>query len=251
MHSPDSPYLQPVPPPPDARSLSVAQRSEMLAAAREIQECYRVLEKADLNVVGEVLRGQGEFIELEHYPPDDVFDHHNHSQYYYHAHRPGEHGHFHTFVHPGDMPGGPQPLIAMQGEEPWPEGSDAIAHLVGISMDEWGYPIGLFAANRWVTDETWYAAESVIAMLPHFQVDHAWPSWPVNRWITAMLRLFRPHVTALLTHRDQVVDAWRQARPDTDVLEDRQLETTGYIPVSVDEWTAALEAADQRQQGRH
>lgn len=245
MNSPDSPPLPPLPLPTDACNLSAAQRSEMLLAAREVQECYRVLKKADLNVVGEVLRGQGEFIELEHYPQDDVFDDENHSQYYYHAHRPEEHGHFHTFLRTGSLPGEAQPLLAMQDQTPWPLGDEANAHLISISMDEWGYPIGLFATNRWVTNETWYAANSVIDMLPQFQIDHAWPSWPVNRWISAMLRLFRPHVTALLTHRDHVIDLWRQTHPATDVLEDRRLEITGYMAISVDEWTAALEAAGQ------
>ena len=42
-------------------SLSPQRRASMLAAAREIRECYRVLEKAGINLVGEVLRGQGEF----------------------------------------------------------------------------------------------------------------------------------------------------------------------------------------------
>lgn len=245
MRSSNSPRLPPLPPPPDARNLESAERKEMLAAAREISQCYRVLTKAGLNVVGEVLRGGGDFIELEHYPRDDVFDEDTQSQYYYHAHRPDEHGHFHTFLRAGSIPNERQPLIAMKSQVPWPEGTDAITHLVGISMDDWGYPIGLFAANRWVTDETWYAADTIIDMLPQFLVDHAWPSWPVNRWITAMIRLFRPHVTSLLIHRDQVIEAWKQTHPDADVLEDRELDITGYMPISVSAWCAALTAVDQ------
>lgn len=53
----------------------------MQAAGAEIVECLRVLEEADLNLVGEVLRGHGTFFELEHYPPQDVFDVASHSQY--------------------------------------------------------------------------------------------------------------------------------------------------------------------------
>ena len=66
---------------PEARDLDTASRVKMLEAAKEIRECYRVMEKAGLNIVGEVLRGQGEFVELEHYPNDDVFDNETHSQY--------------------------------------------------------------------------------------------------------------------------------------------------------------------------
>lgn len=232
----------PPPEPPDPSASDAAERECMLEAGRDIRECYRVLERADLNVVGEILRGQGDFIELEHYPRDDVFDADNHSQYYYHAHRgtDGEHGHFHTFVRTGELADPPSPAVYPRASEAWPAGNKAVAHLVGISMDDWGYPIGLFATNRWVTDETWYPAETLIDLLPHFLIDHAYPSWPTNRWISAMLRLFRPHVRTLLLHRDSTIAAWRRADPECDVLENRRLEVTGYLTVSVDEWLARL-----------
>jgi hypothetical protein len=226
--------------PPVAEAQPPRERAEMLAAGREVRECLRVLEKAGLNVVGEILHGQGEFIELEHYPKDDVRDDQTHSQYYYHAHRENddEHGHFHTFIRTGtlDRP----PSTATQPHDDWPQGADAIAHLIGIAMDDWGYPLGLFATNRWVTGETWYAADTVAALLPRFDIDHAYPSWPANRWIGAMLRLFRPHVRTLLHHRDATIASWQQANPDTDALEDRRLEVTGYLPVSVDAWIQQL-----------
>jgi hypothetical protein len=214
----------------------------MLFAGDEVNTCMRALERVGLNLVGEVLKGQGEFIELEHYPKDDVFDDESHGQYYYHAHRAdhGEHGHFHTFLRAGGMPGDARPLDYPLASTPWPRGDEAIAHLVGISMDAWGRPIGLFAANRWVTGETWYPAANVVEMLPRFAIDHAWPSWPLNRWIGAMLRLFRPHVETLILHRDSVIDAWQQAHPQRDVFEDRELELTGYLPISLDDWMAAL-----------
>jgi hypothetical protein len=227
---------------PDASALSAEERTRMLAAADEIHECYRVLEKAGLNVVGEVLRGQGEFVEMEHYPHDDVFDGESHSQYYYHSHRPdtGEHGHFHTFLRAGGMPASARPLDYPPASEPWPRGDEAICHLVGIAMDAWGYPIGLFATNRWVTGESWYAAEDAIAMLDRFAIDHAWPSWPVNRWISSMPVLFRPQVEALLHHRDTVISAWQEAHPGEDVFEDRRLDVTGYLAVDVDTWVNQL-----------
>ena len=87
---------------PDLADIALEQRRAMLDAACEIETCYRVLRKGGLNVVGEVLRGY-DFIEMKHYPPDDVFDADTHSQYYYHAHREveNEHGHFHTFLRAG------------------------------------------------------------------------------------------------------------------------------------------------------
>jgi hypothetical protein len=222
--------------------LSPLSLASMLAAGAEILECRRVLAKAGLNLVGEVLGGQP-FVEMEHYPADDVFDRETHSQYYYHAHRgtESEHGHFHTFLRPAGMPPGLEP-VAQAAASDWPWGDEAIAHLIGISMDAWGEPRGLFAVNRWVGGDTWYAAEDVIRMLDCFRVDHAYPSWPVNRWITAMFVLFRPDMEALLRHRDRVIAAWGASHPG-DPLEDRALEITGWVPVDVPERIETLARA--------
>ncbi|MCB1913681.1 MAG: hypothetical protein KDG53_17605 [Rhodocyclaceae bacterium] len=234
---------------PELNALDVQQRAQMLAAGREIRECRRVLYRGGLNVVGEVLRGQADFVEMEHFPEDDVFDPDSHAQYYYHAHRGAvEHGHFHTFIRAKGMPPGAAPIEWPLANEAWPKGDDAISHLIAISMDAWGDPIGLFATNRWVTDETWYPAETVIAMLDRFQIDHAFPSWPTNRWLGAMLRLYRPWIAGLLRHRDAVIAAQMKALPGSDVFEDRDLEITGYLPIAPDALLDALESGDDAEE---
>lgn len=231
---------------PDLDSLPQPLRASMLAAGREIRECYRVLEKADLNIVGEVLRGQGDFVEMAHYPSDDVFDRETCGQYYYHAHRVGEmeHGHFHIFLRAGGMPDGSAPVDRPLSGQSWPSGDDAICHLIALSMDAWGYPIGLFCTNRWVTDEAWYPAQQVIAMLDRFAIDHAFPNWCVNRWLGAMLRLYRPHIEALIRQRDAVLAQWQTQHPGTDIFENRALEMCCYLPIAVDPLIAALEKID-------
>ena len=220
---------------PDLADIDPHLRAEMTAAGREVLECRRVLVRGGLNVVGEVLRAQGTFVEMSHFPEDDVFDPDSHAQYYYHAHRgPVEHGHFHTFMRAGGMPASAQPFNWPRATEPWPHGDDALSHLVAISMDAWGDAIGLFACNRWVTDETWYPAEAVIAMLDGFKIDHAFPSWPTNRWLGAMLRLYKPWIAGLLRHRDAVISARIEAAPEDDVFEDRSLEVTGFLNIDPD-----------------
>ncbi|HUX23880.1 MAG TPA: hypothetical protein VMV87_04610 [Burkholderiales bacterium] len=216
----------------------------MRSAGAEVLECQRVLDKGGLNVVGEMLRGQGEFVEYEHYPVDDVFDADTHAQYYYHAHRgsEGEHGHFHTFLRAPGMPAGVAPAI-YAGDEPWPAGDQALSHLIAISMDAYGLPIGLFTVNRWVTGDTWYPARDVVAMLDGFAIDHANPSWPVNRWIGAMLRLFRLQIEALIFARDQTLAAWTRSHPGRDVFEDRELEIMSHTAISVELQIAAVAAA--------
>ncbi|MDX1756303.1 MAG: hypothetical protein R3175_09615 [Marinobacter sp.] len=215
---------------PELSALPQSTLRNSLAAADEIRECYRVLKKGGLNVVGEVLRGQGPFYEMDHYPKDDVYDREFHAQYYYHAHRDDhdEHGHFHLFVRDGAIDPAWQPVLG-------PVGKDRVVHLVAIAMDAWGYPIELFEVNRWVTDESWMPAERVIPLLDRFTVDHANPSWPVNRWISAMVRCFRPQIEALLRQRDQVLLAPGADRL-TDTLDERQLEITGSVPVDLDSW---------------
>jgi len=228
----------------DPAHLPRTQLEAMYAAGAEVFECLRVLEKADLNLVGEVLRGQGTFYELEHYPPQDVFDTDTHSQYYYHAHRgiAGEHGHFHTFLRAPGMPEGVAP-VSYAGAEQWPAGADALSHLVAISMDGYGRPIGLFTVNRWVAAEAWYPAQDVIRMLDRFAIEHAHPSWPVNRWITAMLRFCRPQIEWLLARRDEAVARWAAAHPGLDVFEDRALEVTSELALTVEEQFARVREA--------
>ncbi|MCG8508429.1 MAG: hypothetical protein MI741_04305, partial [Rhodospirillales bacterium] len=222
------------------------QLEAMVEAGHRIRECVRVLNKTKDNVVAEVLRHQGEFYEWDHYPKGDVYDWESHSQYYYHAHpielRGGEHGHFHTFLRPKGMPEGVKPANVADFEAP-AEANDALSHLVAFSMDGQGTPIRMFTTNRWVTGETWYTAEDVIQMLDRFEMDLAYPSWPVNIWISSMMRLFRPQIELLLRQRDQSVERWEAEHPGSNVYEDRELEITSMENISVDRQIAETEKA--------
>jgi hypothetical protein len=224
-------------PPAWLHELPRASLEAMLEAGREVLEWRRVLAKTGDNVVGELLRHEGPFYLLDHYPKGDVFDPESHSQWYYHAHdrkdRPAEHGHFHTFLRGGGMPPriAPAPLADF---EPKADRHDLVCHLIAVSMDRSGWPIGLFTTNRWVTAETWYAADDVAAMLGRFDVRTSRPSWPVNRWLSSLLRLFRPQIVALLRQRDQRLHAWQREHPEINAYDDRRLEVTSQLPVSVE-----------------
>ena len=216
----------------------------MAEAAGVVEDSYRMLGKAGTNVVAQCLAHQGTFYELDHYPKGDVHDAEFHAQYYYHAHRAdsGEHGHFHTFLRAKAMPPQVKP-VPYSGKARRPMGTDALAHLVAISMNRPGFPIGLFTTNRWVTDETFYRAGDVIGMLDRFRIDHTFPCLAVNRWITAMVELFRPQVEALVSARDETMAQWAEAHPDRDVHEDRELEITSIIDIDADRQIAAVRAA--------
>lgn len=239
-------YLHEAPLAPDWDNLTTAQLETMLKAGAMVRQARNVLARTGDNVVGELLRHQGMFYEWDHYPKGDVYDGESHAQYYYHAHpaktRGDEHGHFHTFLRPKGMPKHIKPAPVADYKAP-KDKNDALSHLIGISMDRAGDPISLFTTNRWVTGEIWYDAKDVAAMLRQFAIGHAQPSWPVNIWLTNMIRLFRPQIERLLAERDAAVAAWQAHYPKDTVFEDRELEVTSSAPISVEDQIQATERA--------
>ena len=71
-----------------------------------------------------------------------------------------------------------------------------------------------------MTGEVWYSADDVITLLDYFKIDHARPSWPTNRWMTALLRLFRPLIVELVRMRDKTVEDWAKSHPQIDDILD-------------------------------
>ncbi len=206
----------------------------MARAGREMLEWQRILAKSDDTVVSEVTRASAKLNDWEHYPQGDVYDSEHFSQYYFHVHpaaeRPyGEFGHFHTFLR---GPGLPRKASI-----------DAVCHLIGIGVDRRGKALRLFTTNRWVTDETWHSGEDIAAVLNRFNIEHARPSWPVNRWVSSLLRLFRPQILTLLKQRDLAVRSWTAEHPERDTLEDSALEVISEVGISVEGQVLALEHA--------
>ena len=231
----------------DFESLPTETLERMAAAGMETVEVFKVLAKTGDNVVGELLRGYDTFFEWDHYPKGDVYDRETHAQYYYHAHPPeqrfpNENGHFHTFLRPKGMPPGIKPA-EVPGRQAKDDPNDELSHLIAIAMTASGHPFRLFSVNRWVTGETWYRAEDVRVLLDYYEISHARPSWPTNRWISAMLRLFRPQIEVLLEARDRAVADWAERYPDGDVFEDRKLEVTSWTDVSVEDQVRAVSQA--------
>ena len=230
---------------PDFKKLTRERLEDMAEAGARVLECYRVLQKTDDNMVGEVLRGHGTFYEFDHYPPGDAYDTATHSQHYYHAHRKGEHGHFHTFLRSAGMGAGVAPVEQSHADY-MDERDDTICHLIAISMNQAGYPLSLFTTNRWVTAENWYVAPDVIGMLDGFDMDMVPPSWPVNIWISAMVRLFRPDIEDLIHQRDRGLTKWLKAHPATDAFEDRGLEVVSERKISVEKQITKINQALER-----
>jgi hypothetical protein len=210
------------------RGLAPARLELMAAAGREIANAERALARQGFNPVSRLLRDEGNFYEWDHYPVGDVFDARHGAQYFYHAHSAAqrgaeEHGHFHTFIRPA--------------------GPESLHHLIAVAVDHASRPIRLFTVNRWVTQDSWLAAPDTIALLNRFVVDAPRPSRWVNRWLAALLRLFRPEIEHLLRERDAAIAAWRARNAGEDPLEARALEILSQMPVSVAAQADAVQRA--------
>lgn len=235
------------------RSLLAALPTEDLErmgqASLRILECYHVLQKSETNVVAELLRDCENFRQWAHLPEDDVIDNKSGGQYFYHAHAPQErgtdwsfeHGHFHTFLRRTGIPEDAAPVVVPGDDQPECT-SQTNCHLITVSMNAAGYPVRLFTVNRWVTGDTWYAADDVCQFVSRFEIDQVQPSWPVNIWITEMLRLFRPQIAQLLLERDATIASWGQAHPGRNPYEARDIEILSWTDISVEQQVAALDA---------
>ncbi|WP_255573769.1 hypothetical protein [Erythrobacter sp. SCSIO 43205] len=140
-----------------------------------------------------------------HYPEKDARDKYCKSRWYYHVHAAGsrdadEHGHFHLFLHRTQLPQGLEPKV-------WPpQREDArahVTHIIGLSIDTNGVPRSWFTVNRFVTNEFLYPADVMIEHLPQFNVDHTQEDDLVNRFVTAMVALYRDEIAELLRERDK------------------------------------------------
>ena len=254
--------------------MSRAALDAMAAAGRTLIECRDVMTAAGTSPLAEALQGAAPIYEWRHYPGGDIYDPGSHAQYFYHAHPPGErrapaggeeHGHFHSFLRARGMPPGVRPLVmpefAVANNPAAPkaplipsapetaagEEADPWSHLVAIAMDATGTPLRFFTTNRWVTGETWYPAADVAQMLGRFALGERGPSPLLNRWIVALVGLYKPQLAELLAQRDATVMDWRRRRrAKVHVLEDQRLNVTSVLPIDLEAQIAQIDAALHR-----
>lgn len=147
---------------------------------------------------------QDKVVFWEHYPDNDARDARTRSRWYYHVHAtgdrdPGEHGHFHLFLHRTQLDDAAAFTVAPAAGEDAPA---HVTHIAGLSIDHAGIPVAWFATNRWVTDEFLYPAATMIAHLDRYDVDETAEDPLVNRLLTAMVALYRDELEQLLHARD-------------------------------------------------
>ena len=171
----------------------------------------------------------------QHYPENDARDAVTRSRWYYHVHPPGdrdpaEHGHFHLFLHRSQLA---DPTATLARPALGENAPAHVTHIAGLSIAHDGVPLGWFATNRWVTDEFLYPAEIMVAHLPHYNVDATAEDDLVNRFLTAMVALYRAELGELLHVRDRR-QAELNAQGGPAALE-RDNAVLAFMPIDLDE----------------
>ena len=245
-------------------------------AAAVLRECRREFAARGTTAIGEAMAGgpkpsadvPAEPEPWRRYPDGEAYDPISHAQYFFHCHPVAappfpkaqagatartEFGHFHLFLRAEGMPRGVAPLFFPEqvlANAPTPPqaaptrrgAGDRVAHLIAIALDPCGEPMRLFTTNRWVTGETWYRADDVARMLDRF-APAGDGSALLDRWLVALLRLYRTEIERLLQRRDEAVAKWRWLWPRRgNVLEDPRLEIVSQCEIDLD---AALAEFDR------
>ena len=214
------------------------RKEQMLEAAEDVLRCIQAYSRRGTSVLADVLGKHTHFEEWAHYPQNDAVDTHTGYRFYYHAHAArermlGEHGHFHVF--------GPAPISSRRSSA-IPEHGPDYSHIVGISVDERGFPIRLFTTNRWVTAEQWLPAPSVIRSMHGLDLGCARPV-RVARWVQDVARLFAVQIAAIVRHRDDRL-ARRACHTDVErLLEDRRSHILSQCRVDLAKQFQFLEGA--------
>ncbi|MBC3882864.1 hypothetical protein H8K35_15830 [Undibacterium sp. LX40W] len=209
------------------QSTTPTEKARLWKAANELVSHLHQLSEKGSQVVQQVL-GKHAFVEWDHYPEDDVRDHQHHSQYFYHAH-PGqqrpfvEHGHFHLFVHAQEL--GLRPVRELYSEAP--------AHLIAVSMDATGMPIGFFVVNRWVTKGPWLSSQQCEIALDHFAIKGKQGNRQVNTILSSLVRLYRQAILDLIEERDRTMVKISKGRDRRSVFADQTIEVICYRPISL------------------
>jgi len=171
-----------------------------------------------------------------HYPLKDARDKFCKSRWYYHVHANNdrgqdEHGHFHLFLHRTQLPDGLEPKVMP------PQGEDAkahVTHLVALSINTLGIPRSWFTVNRFVTNEFLFPADTMIQHLDDFSVDHTAEDDCVNRFVTAMVALYKDEIAELLRERDARQEALVAEHGDKAYEKASGEEVLSSIPIDLD-----------------
>jgi hypothetical protein len=172
------------------------------------------LKSSGSNLVLKIMDGKKyEFDPNIHYPFDGgIVDPNTNSRVFFHAHRKNEYGHFHTFVED--------------------ENGDLI-HLLLISMNKQGEPIGLSTVNRWVTGDKYVKANELKKHFEKFSIDkYLFRDERILVFIESIFGGYKEQIFTLFDERDEWIKNYVN-RNYNEPFEDRDYEVLSSVKIDI------------------
>ena len=160
----------------------IFQNSERAKALSDAGNVLLALQKQKKNVISLVLQGRKFKRNVDHhYPhPKGVHDESSGYRVFFHGHRNGEYGHFHTFIY-------------------HPKG---YTHLLMISLDKSGMPIMISTLNQWVTDDVHMDEQEMIEAYSNFSMDPGlFPDKRSYYFLSYLLKGYKTEIITLMKER--------------------------------------------------
>lgn len=186
----------------------------ILSAKDKIINIISSLKREGTNLVLKVMNGKKYvFDPYVRYPYEGgILDKESRCRIFFHAHRPDEYGHFHTFVE------------NEKGE---------LIHLVLISMNKEGEPIALATVNTWVTGDKYVEAKKLKSYLDSFKMNrNSYDDKRVIEFVETIFEAYREEIFRLFDKRDKWIRdyAFKYYR---EPFEDREYEVLSSVKIII------------------
>ena len=178
----------------------IFQDSDRAKALSDAGNVLLALQKQKKNVISLVLQGRKFKRDVDHhYPhPKGVHDESSGYRVFFHGHRNGEYGHFHTVKY-------------------HPKG---YTHLLMISLNKSGMPIMISTLNQWVTDDVHMDEQEMIEAYSNFSMDPGlFPDKRSYYFLSYLLKGYKTEIITLMKERTLALRSYfdiNGKNPDTD-----------------------------------
>ncbi|KAB2846010.1 MAG: hypothetical protein F9K45_02785 [Melioribacteraceae bacterium] len=171
------------------------------------------LKREGSNLVLKIMNGKEYvFNPYTHYPFDGgIKDEESGYRLFFHAHRENEYGHFHTFAKNED------------GE---------LIHLILISMNKIGEPIGLATVNGWVTGDKYENSDTLKKLADSFYINpKLYEDEKTIQFINYIFKAYSNEINELFILRDKWIADY-VSKNFREPFEDREFEILSYKEIT-------------------
>jgi len=202
---------------PFTNNAQIIFNNSKLVAEKYLKKILLIINSLKLsgsNLVLKMMDGKKyEFDPTVHYPFDGgIVDPNTNSRVFFHAHRKNEYGHFHTFAEDED---------------------GNLIHLILISMNKQGEPIGLSTVNRWVTGDKYVKANELKKHFEKFSIDKKmFKDERVLGFIENIFLGYKEQIFRLFDERDEWIKNYVN-KHFNEPFEDRDYEVLSFIKIDI------------------